>query len=245
MNIFDDNTQSVSMGTNLNYCKKVPLRRVFKPGEHLPVSFDIDGIVLDTATEMWNVITSHLDLPWSINRWTHYEIDKIVGVPIKELRPVYEPVLNNHRMPPVTGAIESLVKLYETYRKPLLFITSRRSQFKQAAVESLKYLFPVYVEFEVVCNGDFCEEEFRNNKLDLLKEYRVLMFVEDNYLYWETYIDAQVHTVTLKWPWTVKPYLKMKDRGKRMLMFDTWDRLHRYIDRWMEGNKIPSTTIGL
>jgi uncharacterized HAD superfamily protein len=211
----------------------VPIEKIFEPGEHLPVAFDIDGIVLDTATEMWNAITSHLELPWSLDKWIHYDIGKIVGVPTSKLRVVYEPVLYNHALPPVNGAVEALCGLYESYKKPLLFITSRRAQFKQAAINSIKQALGPKVKFEVLCTGDIYEDEFRNDKLDLLKEYKVEMFVEDNYLYWEKYIDARIHVVTLKWPWTKLPYLEMRDKGKRMYMFDHWDNLKKYIDQWL------------
>jgi len=217
----------------LDHIEEVPIKKLYEPGEHLPVAFDIDGIVLDTATEMWKAITNHLELPWSLDRWIHYDIGKIVGVPTKDLRHVYEPVLYNHSLPPIEGAVDALRNLYENYQKPLLFITSRRAEFKQSAINSLHQALGSRVKFEVLCTGDIYEEEFRNDKLDLLKEYKVKMFVEDNYLYWEKYIDAHIHVVTLKWPWTMRPYLEVRDKGKRMQMFADWFMLKNYIDNWL------------
>ena len=205
----------------------------FEPGKHLPVAFDIDGIFLDTATEMWKGITKHLGLDWGIEKWTHYEIGKIVGVPTRELRYVYEPILQNFRMPPVDGAPEAINKLYNTYQKPILFITARRKQFKQAAVESIRTVLDPAVEFEVLCTGDVYEDEARNDKLDLLKEYQVKVFVEDNYLHWEQYVDAGIKIATLKWPWTVKPYLEVRDKGKKMQMFADWFTMHQYLNKWL------------
>ena len=71
-------------------------------------AFDIDGIVLDTTIEMWKVITTHLDLSWSINKWVDYDVGEIVGVPTNELRHVYEPVLYNNALPPIEWAVEAL-----------------------------------------------------------------------------------------------------------------------------------------
>jgi uncharacterized HAD superfamily protein len=212
---------------------KVQVEKIYEPGEHLPVAFDIDGIVLDTATEMWKAIMAHLGMSWSLDKWKHYEIDKIVGVPTRTLRPVYEPVLRNHMLPPVAGATDALRNIYSLYKKPLLFITSRRAEFKQSAINSLRQALGTEVKFEVLCTGDIHEDEYRNNKLDLLREYKVGMFVEDNYLYWETYIDANIHIITLKWPWTMRPYLEVRDRGKRMQMFADWGSMHSYITRWL------------
>jgi uncharacterized HAD superfamily protein len=218
----------------MEHSEEVPLKKIYEPGEHLPVAFDIDGIVLDTATEMWKVITSHLELPWSINKWTKYDIGEIVGVPTSSLRHVYEPVLYNHALPPVEGATEALRSLYTLYKKPLLFITSRRAQFKQPAINSIKQVLGPSVKFEVLCTGDIYEDgQYRNNKLDLLKEYKVGMFVEDNYLYWETYIDSHIHIATLKWPWTMRQYLEVRDKGKIMRMFANWPQLYSYIEEWI------------
>ena len=205
----------------------------FKPGKHLPVAFDIDGIFLDTATEMWKGITKHLGLDWGIERWTHYEIGKIVGIPTRELRHVYEPILDNYKMPPVEGAPEALNELYDVYQKPILFITARRKPFKKAAIESIRAVLNPSVEFEVLCTGDIYADEARNDKFDLLKEYQVKVFVEDNYLHWEQYIDAGIKIATLKWPWTVKPYLDLRDRGKRMQLFSDWENMHQYLNKWL------------
>ncbi len=218
----------------LDHIEDVPIEKIYEPGEHLPVAFDIDGIVLDTATEMWKAIMAHLNLSWPLDKWTHYEIGKIVGVPTRTLRPVYEPVLRSHALPPVAGAVEGIKKLYQTYQKPLLFITSRRAEFKQPATNSLKHALGPGVKFEVLCTGDLHEDEYRNNKIDLLKEYKVGMFIEDNYLYWETYIDAGIHIITLKWPWTMRPYLEVRDKGKRIQMFADWWSMSRYVETWLE-----------
>lgn len=217
----------------LEHIEEVPIKKIYEPGNHLPVAFDIDGIVLDTATEMWKAIMSHLGLSWPLSKWTHYEIGKIVGVPTRTLRPVYEPVLRRHSLPPVEGAVEGLRKLYQTYQKPLLFITSRRAEFKQPATNSLRQALGPEVKFEVLCTGDVHEDEYRNNKIDLLKDYKVGMFVEDNYLYWETYIDADIHIITLKWPWTMRPYLEVRDKGKKMQMFADWGSMYPYINQWL------------
>lgn len=218
----------------MEHSVEVTIKKIYEPGEHLPVAFDIDGIALDTATEMWNVITTHLELPWSINKWVKYDIGEIVGVPTNSLRHVYEPVLYSHSLPPVEGAVEALQNLYLTYHKPLLFITSRRAQFKQPAINSLKQALGPSVKFEVLCTGDIYEDgKYRNNKLELLKEYKVGMFVEDNYLYWETYIDADIHVATLKWPWTMRHYLEVRDKGKNIRMFSEWNQLRGYIDEWI------------
>jgi uncharacterized HAD superfamily protein len=219
----------------LDHIEEVPIKKLYEPGEHLPVAFDIDGIVLDTATEMWRAITNHLELPWSLDRWIHYDIGKIVGVPTRDLRHIYEPILHNHALPPIAGAAETLRDLYQRHQKPLLFITSRRAEFKQPAINSLKQALGPRVKFEVLCTGDVYEDDFeyRNNKLELLKEYKVGMFVEDNYQYWERYIDAHVHVITLKWPWTMQPYLAVRDKGKNMQMFADWWSMSQYIDKWL------------
>ena len=69
-------------------------------------------------------------------------------------------------------------------KNPILFITSRRAQFKQSAVNSLKQALGPDIKFEVLCTGDVhADGEYRNNKLKFLQEYKVGMFVEDNYRY--------------------------------------------------------------
>jgi hypothetical protein len=226
---------SISTASNTNW--EVPIDWVdpdpkpcFKPGEHLPVAFDIDGIVLDTATEMWKVITRHLDLPWPIGKWTDYDVGGIVGVPTKNLRSVYEPVLRRRDLVPVPGAAEALNGLYHKYNKPILFITSRRAQFKYPAAQSIFRILDSDVEFEILCTGDIHEEEFRNDKSDLLKEYQIKMFVEDNWMYWENYIDAGIEVVTLDWPWTVMRAIDLQDKGKKVVVHPDWKYLHSHID---------------
>jgi uncharacterized HAD superfamily protein len=236
MRISDD---SISTTSYMNW--EVPIdwvdpnpKPAFKPGEHLPVAFDIDGIVLDTATEMWKVITQHLELPWSIDMWTDYDVGNIVGVPTKNLRSIYEPVLRRRDLVPVPGAAEALNGLYHKYDKPLLFITSRRAQFKYPAAQSIFSILDSDVEFEILCTGDMHEEEFRNDKSDLLKKYKVKGFVEDNWMFWEKYAEAGIKVITLQWPWTNDRAVSFWERGIPIEMRPNWERLHKYIETFLE-----------
>jgi hypothetical protein len=219
--------------------KNHPTHSEFNPGKHFPAAFDIDGIVLDTGTLMWETITRHLGLSWPLSRWTSYSIEDIVGVSTKSLRPVYEPVLARTDLPEVRGAGHFLSELYRKYDMPLLFITARRAQFKDSAIESIKKILDWNVRFEVLCTGEKYDEEFRNDKLDLLKKYKVQLFIEDNHLHWEDYIDAGVKVGTLKWPWTEKPYFDMKSKGKEVAMFSDWPSLFRFICKNPYHNVFP------
>jgi hypothetical protein len=228
MKIFEDTTSSYANMVYVNQVDSDPTPP-FKPGEHFEVAFDIDGIVLDTATEMWKVITGYLGLDWDISKWTDYDIGNIVGTKTKDLRHVYEPVLSRQDLPGIMYAGEVLNHFYYEYGKPLLFVTARRAQFKYAAVQSIRNILNPTVEFEVLCTGDIHEEEFRNDKLSLLKEYGVKIFVEDNHIYWENYIDNDIQVVSLNLPWTTGPCFELQTRGKVVSLFHSWIEMYHYI----------------
>jgi uncharacterized HAD superfamily protein len=199
------------------------------------LAFDVDGIVLDTATEMWKTITKHLNLARPIDDWVDYDIGKIVGVPIKELRPIYEPVLQRDDLPPVRGADRVLNSIALKYDVPLLFITARRAQFKDAAIASIERILEKGVDYQVICTGDIHEDESRNDKLDLLLQHKVELFVEDNYLHWEKYIDHGIDVATLAWPWTTEKAMQLlTSTGKRVMVYPNWNSLHEVLDYCLE-----------
>jgi uncharacterized HAD superfamily protein len=179
--------------------------KTFKPSHG--IAFDIDGIVLDSPRHMWTVITSHLDLPWSIDSWNTYDIEKVLGRSMKELRPLYEPVLRRHDLPMIKGAAETLQWLHGQYpEEALLFITSRREDFRQSAIECLRRGLGPTIPFVVECVDERDKEfEARNDKLELLREHEVTWFFEDNAMHWQKYIDAGIHISTIDQPWTRQP----------------------------------------
>jgi len=188
------------------------------------IAFDIDGIVLDTPTAMWRAITAYLDLPWSINQWTHYDIGRIVGVPIKKLRPVYEPVLMRTDLPFVAGAESVLSAVYEKTREPLLFVTARRAQFKDSAIKSIQKGLKG-IPIEVICTIEIDpDDESRNDKTDILRERGIEIFIEDNARHWNDYMDKGIKIFTLDWPWTRGPAEKLKG-DDRFEMFPNWQHL--------------------
>jgi hypothetical protein len=148
---------------------------------------------------------------------------------------VYEPVLKRTDLPGVPGAADALNGLYYKYGDPLLFITARRKQFADAVRTSLGNLLNPDVEFTVLYTADNHEDEARNDKLDLLKKYKVKLFVEDNALHWEQYIDNGIKIATLDWPWTFGQVMELRSRGKKIEMYSDWRGLHSYLDKFVEN----------
>lgn len=204
--------------------------------EQADIAFDLDGIVLDTATEMWAAFMKHLKLDWPISRWTDYDAESILGIPTKQLRPLYEPILARHDLPEVPGAGQALNNLFHKYDEPLLFVTARRKQFKEAAIDSLRNIIDLDVEFEIVFMDEVCEDEYRKNKVDILKQYGVKLFVEDNWMHWEEYIDSGIQIVTLDWPWTIGRVIDLKQKGKTVICHPNWKYLYSHLDTFMENN---------
>jgi len=212
-----------------------------RTSEFFPVAFDIDGIVLDTPTLIWDVVTKELGLPWKIDKWVDYDIGSIIGVPTRELRPIYEKVLVRDDLPEVPGTFTALNYLAHCYAQPLLFVTSRRAAFKDAAVVSIRRQLARDVDFLVVCTDDTCEDEFRSDKLGYLKQYAVRLFVEDNWMHWERYMDNGVDIATLKYPWTTERARQLNKKGRLVCVLDDWWLLQHFIVgfvgglRWKKG----------
>lgn len=175
---------------------------IFKPSHG--IAFDIDGIVLDSPRIMWEVITSHLGIPWSLEEWKTYDIEEVLGRPMKELRPLYEPVLRRHDLPMIAGATETLQWLHGQYpEEALLFITSRREDFRQPAIECLRRGLGPTVPFVVECVEELNKNfEARNDKLELLQTHGITWFFEDNAMHWKKYMDHDIHISTIDQPWT-------------------------------------------
>jgi hypothetical protein len=219
------------------YVFEEPSHKKVRKIQQADIAFDLDGIVLDTATEMWKVVTKHIGVDWPISQWTDYELESITGLPLSELRPIYEPVLARNNIPEVPGAAVALNNLFHKYQEPLLFITARRIKFEEAAYYSLTRLLDSDVEFEVIYQkmGDLVNQgEYKKNKLDILQHYGVRLFVEDNWMHWEEYIDNGIQVVTLDWPWTIGRVIDLACKGKTVRCLPGWKSLYMYLDAFME-----------
>jgi hypothetical protein len=195
----------------------------YKPESH--VAFDIDGIVLDTPAEMWKIFTQHFDIPWSIEAWKEYYIEKQLGVPVAGLRALYEPILWRKDLPLVNGAAQALRVFYEATGEPILFITARRPQFVGSARESIERALPdVPIEIVATSKADSMPGDNRGHyKTDYLLEHGIEFFVDDHPHSWQEYMDSGLVVGTLEWPWTKGPAEAM-DKTK-FLMFKDWDEL--------------------
>lgn len=214
---------------------------IFKPSHG--IAFDIDGIILDTATHLWNEITGQLGLDWHIDKWTTYDIEDIVNKSIDELRPIYEPILARENIPMVGGAKPVLQWLHAQFpEEALLFITARRLQFKDAAINSIRKELGPGIPFKVICTmeNDSNWGIHRSNKLELLQKHGITFFIEDNPRYWDMYIENGIEVGTLLWPWTEGEVLKRKDNNK-LICFDQWEDLLAYFQSrglsWTDRHK--------
>lgn len=178
-------------------------------------AFDIDGILLDTATEIWKAVTTHFVLPWSIDKWNRYNISKVVGIPIEDLRPVYEPVLYRNDLPLVGEAGLALKRIFEYSGKPISLITARRPQFIEPARKSLINVIGDNIPLNIYSpmkSKDRLDSEQGNNKLALLKEHGITFFMDDHPDYWEEYIEAGIKIGTFDLPWTREQINSIKDK---------------------------------
>jgi uncharacterized HAD superfamily protein len=196
------------------------------------VAFDIDGIVLDTPREMWNVFTSHFDLPWSIDAWKEYYIEKQLGIPQANLRPLYEPILSRVDLPFIKGASKALRNFYRYTKEPILFITARRPQFVSSARASLeRELKDIPIEIVATSDPDSkVGDKSGHHKTDFLLEHAIEFFVDDHPHSWDDYIEAGVCVATLDWPWTREKGLRLEkeqndDNGRWFRMYRDWDEL--------------------
>ena len=203
---------------------------IYKPKSG--IAFDIDGIVLDTGTEIWKVVTTHLELPWSIEQWTDYYIENIVGYPLESLRPVYEKVLWRKDLPMLPYADTALKRFYRITKEPILFITARRPQFVESAKVSIERKLPG-VEIEVVGtsrNTDRIDNQAGHNKIDFLKDHGINFFVDDYPYSWEDYINAGVGIATLDWPWTRGKAREITEKyPRKFIMLNGWKSLDSYL----------------
>lgn len=204
---------------------------IYKPTSG--VAFDIDGIVLDTGTEIWKIITNHYNIPWSIDAWKEYYIEKQLGIPIQDMRPIYEPVLKRTDLPIVHGADTALRRFYDMTKEPILFITARRPQFVDSAEASIKRSLGD-IPIVVVATSE-AEARLGDNsghdKTAYLKDHGIGFFIDDHPHSWKSYMDAGVCIGTLDWPWTRDKGLEMLENGykDKFVMFSSWKAIHSYL----------------
>jgi uncharacterized HAD superfamily protein len=197
------------------------------------VAFDIDGIVLDTATAIWRAVTSHYDIPASIESWKEYYIEKQLGIPQQDVRPVYEPVMARTDLPMLKGAAKTLKEFYAATQEPILFITARRPQFVAGAAASIKREIPD-VEIEIIAASESAARLGDNkghDKTAFLKDHGIGFFIDDHPYSWEKYMNAGICVGTIDWPWTRANGLKMLNGGydNQFVMFKDWDEIRDFL----------------
>ena len=204
---------------------------IYKPKSG--VAFDIDGIVLDTGTEIWKAVTSHYGIPWSLEAWKEYYIEKQLGIPQEDMRPVYEPVLWRSDLPLIEGASATLKRFYEMTKEPILFITARRPQFIETAEASIRRELGD-TPMEIVATSEAAARLGDNkghDKTSYLKEHGIGFFIDDHPHSWENYMNAGVCIGTLDWPWTRDKGRQMLENGykDKFVMFKSWKAIHSYL----------------
>lgn len=201
---------------------------IYKPKSG--IAFDIDGIILDTGTEIWNAVTKHLGVDYPIEHWTDYYIEKTLNVPIEKLRPVYEPILQRSDLPLVTGAKEVLNEFYDNTQEPILLITARRPQFVRQALESITAV--VDVPFEIVGTSkdrERIDNQAGHDKTDYLKNHEIKTFIDDHPYSWEKYLHAGITVGTLEWPWTLTGHDFSLRWPQQFFMCENWDSMRYYL----------------
>jgi uncharacterized HAD superfamily protein len=209
---------------------------IYKPESR--VAFDIDGIVLDTATAIWRAVTSHYDIPASIESWKEYYIEKQLGIPQQDLRPVYEPVMAKTDLPLLKGAARALKAFHEATQEPILFITARRPQFVASAAASIRRELPD-IELEIIAASESAARLGDNkghDKTEYLKNHGIEFFIDDHPHSWQKYVDAGIVVGTIDWPWT-RELAKSMNR-KRFIMFKDWKEIGEFLSTGLAAKKL-------
>lgn len=206
---------------------------IFKPSHG--IAFDIDGITLDTPTAMWEIFTKHLGKDIPLDKWTAYEIPRdLIPLSTEELRELYEPVLQREDLPMLPGAAASLQWLHAQYPdEALVFITARRSQFIDAAKQSIRRSLGPSIPFKVLSTTvDITQKmEWRENKTQLLKNYGVSLYFEDNPIHWEDYIKEGITIATFYLPWTRGPIESLITKyNSKLLAFRSWYEAQQHFE---------------
>lgn len=207
---------------------------IFKPSHG--IAFDIDGTTLNSPQAIWDALMERVGLAWSIDRWTSYDIEEVLGIPIEEARNVYDPCLSRLDVPLYPGAAEVLRWLVDETGEPILFITARRPLFKDYAAECIRRELG-RVPFEVVSttDPDACTGQCKDDKAGMLINHGVSMYIEDNYKYWSEYLSSGICVGTLRQPWNTNALAELVHPN--LVEFDDWYELGDYIKRILDGYK--------
>jgi len=212
--------------------------KIFKPKSH--IAFDIDGIVLDTASLLWDVITTHLGVSLPISKWTNYAIENTLNINKMEIRPIYEPVLRRNDIPIIYGADDILKWFHKETQEPILFITARRPQFLESARQSIsRVLNGTSIEIVGCSSETSVTEDPDHSKIHYLLEREINFFIEDNPKHWLLYMDNGIRIGTFVLPWN-REYIReildprgkyYTDYGKKGMLkaFHGWYELGMYL----------------
>lgn len=203
---------------------------IFNPYEPHAVAFDIDGIFLDTATEMWSAFMKHYNLDWPISRWNTYFAEDVLGKTKQEITAIYEPVLAREDIPPLKGAPSVVDWFYQESGYPVLFVTARRKQFCAAAEESISKALNKKTKFKILCLDQLAVKD-RNDKLQTLVDNNVKLFFEDNSTYWRDYMDRNIHVGTFSLPWTEQDIVNVKGEGYKLQVYKDWDEVEKSLKK--------------
>lgn len=183
----------------------------------MKLAFDVDGVVLksiDVILDHVNGATGRNIAPGDLLTW---DLDPL-GLSPEVLRDAVEYMFSMNSIDPYEGAVETLERIYEVSRVPLLFITGRFDpNTARRQLEALSWKNSIPEMFVIGGSRD---------KRDFLRESNANFIIEDDELHLGDYLSAGIGVGLMLQPWNRNCKLPVNAR------FDGWSE----IEVWFKKN---------
>lgn len=147
----------------------------------LKTAFDIDGVFAQTDVAMITVANEKFGLNLEWKDWTYFSMEKSFGVSKEMVREIIDITLHPDyaaSIPINHSGIRMLKQLYESYEKPIMFITSRKNE------EYTRYFLDNYMvvgkfQYELRTGSGYFEKTTPERKIMHLNETRCIAILDD------------------------------------------------------------------
>lgn len=169
------------------------------------IAADIDGVVADFNSAYLAYLNNALGRRFTLNDWTHYDLDRWSGLTIEQLHDIHNHFINDNRycdLSLVAGAKIALGQLSQHFQ--IVWITARPKSIQAVTRNWCRQHFP---NSRVLFANPAGEKslvrpgEKRRTKVELAEEIKAHYLIEDNPHEFAAWDHPTIQPVCFACPW--------------------------------------------